>query len=113
MTDPDISRTDIDSLAKRLESLDAELSEPERALLSFALKAAADAISHPRPAAPPPLGAFHGDPGPATDEASPPMSSLREQFLDAFSPGTDDQGKEPQKVGNFQINLPKGRDPRS
>lgn len=86
MPDMQISQSDIESLGQKLGRLEPELSENERALLSFVLSVASAAISH--------SGAEGSVVSRESDQETPVvvrieghLPSIRDQFTNAFIPG--------------------------
>lgn len=114
MSDMEISRADIESLAAKLADLEPRLSVRERALLSTLFQIAGDAIGRSRPAPPPRLSAFMPQAQSLDAEESAALPSVHDQFLNAFSPGRDDQSTTvPDKIGNLQIKLSAAGDQES
>lgn len=86
MSEHDLSRAEIESLADRLAALEPELTEGQRALLAAIVRLAAAGLADP---------VLGGDvvtttartSGPVVVEVTDAIPSIRRAFLDAFTPG--------------------------
>lgn len=108
MSDMEISTTEIDVLAGKLAALALGLSEREQALLATVFTVARDAIGRSTHT-PAPLSAFMPQVESTGEQDDTARFSVHDQFLDAFSPGRDDQSTTvPDKVGNLQFGVPEG-----
>jgi hypothetical protein len=89
MPDVQISQNDIESLAEKLAALASQLSEHERALLSFVLSVAADVISRSSAESPasPLVSRVSRQETPVVVKMEGPPPPIHDQFVNAFAPG--------------------------
>ena len=84
MPDVPVSQNDVESLGEKIGSLESQLSEKEKALLLGVFAVASDSISS---GTSPVVSRESGQDTPMAVEVQGSLPPLRDQFVNAFTPG--------------------------